>query len=151
MLKSLWLIPLLMAMAVPSVRADTLTTTPSQGRLAILGDPLGDTANLSGGSNPTGTITFTLILGGTTVDTETVAVNGNGTYSTPTGFISTGTGTYQWDASYSGDLHNSPASDINDPNEQVIVSSSAVPEPGSISLMLAGLVWVMIVSLISRK
>ena len=49
---------------------------------------LNDTATLAGGFNPTGTITFTLFHnGGTTpVDTETVTVNGNGTYTTPTGF-----------------------------------------------------------------
>ena len=37
------------------------------------------------------------------MDTETVTVNGNGTYTTPTGFTlpTTGavTGTYQWNAS----------------------------------------------------
>ena len=37
------------------------------------------------------------------MDTETVAVNGNGTYTTPTGYTlpttGTVTGTYQWDAS----------------------------------------------------
>ena len=43
-----------------------------------------------GGFNPTGTITFTLTLNGTTVDTETATVSGNGTYSTPTGFVPTG-------------------------------------------------------------
>ena len=73
---------------------------------------LTDTATLAGGFNPTGTITFTLFQnGGTTpVDTETVTVNGNGTYTTPTGFTlpttGTVTGTYQWDATYSGDANN---------------------------------------------
>ena len=60
-----------------------------------------DTATLSGGYYETGTITFTLYLGTTLVDTESVAVNGNGTYSTPTGYTlpttGTVTGTYQWD------------------------------------------------------
>ena len=43
---------------------------------------LKDSAVLSGGSSPTGTITFTLFVNGgnTPVDTETVTVNGNGRY-----------------------------------------------------------------------
>ena len=66
---------------------------------------LKDSAVLSGGYFPTGTITFTLVApGGATVDTETVTVNGNGTYTTPTGYTlpttGTVTGTYQWNATY---------------------------------------------------
>ena len=61
---------------------------------------------LSNGYNETGSITFTLYLGNTLVDTETVPVSGNGTYTTPTGYTlpttGTVTGTYQWDASYRG-------------------------------------------------
>ena len=51
------------------------------------------------------------------MDTETVAVSGNGTYTTPTGFTlpttGTVTGTYQWDATYSGDGNNNTASDTS--------------------------------------
>ena len=58
---------------------------------------------------------------GTTVDTETVAVNGNGTYSTFNGYTlpatGTVTGTYHWLANYSGDGNNNPASSgsVNEP------------------------------------
>ena len=74
-------------------------------------------------------------------DTEMVLVNGNGLYSTPTGFTPgvtpSGpdlTGTYQWNATYSGDANNNAASDINDPNEQVTVNPdtptlSTTPNP----------------------
>ena len=86
---------------------------------------LKDTAALAGGYNETGNITFTLYHGGTVVDTETAAVSGNGTYSTPTGYTlpttGTVTGTYQWDASYSGDGNNNAVSDNNNANEQVTV------------------------------
>ena len=77
---------------------------------------LNDSGTLTGGINPTGSLTFTLYApdGTTVVDTETVTVNGNGTYSTPTGYTlpTTGavTGTYQWVVSYGGDLNNNPAS-----------------------------------------
>src|SRR5947207_2467505 len=72
-----------------SVNNPTLSTTPDQTSVT-LGPPvtLKDTAYLEGGSNPTGIITFTLVGpdGTTVVDTEMVLVNGNGLYSTPTGF-----------------------------------------------------------------
>src|SRR5438105_15454162 len=53
-----------------------------------------------------------------------VMVNGNALYSTPTGFTPMGpygAGTYQWNATYSGDANNNAASDIDDPTEQVTV------------------------------
>src|SRR5262249_28960051 len=66
---------------------------------------------------------------GGTMDTETVPVNGNGAYTTPTGFIlpttGTVTGTYQWNASCSGDTNNNSASDINNVNEQVTVNPAS--------------------------
>src|SRR5262245_64944368 len=51
---------------------------------------------------------------------ETVTVNGNGTYPTPTGFVPTMAGIYHWMASYSGDDNNvAVASDLGDEPEQV--------------------------------
>jgi len=103
--------------------APSIATTPSPTSTTV-GNTLTDVAVLSGGYNPTGTLTFTLSLNGTVVDTETVTVNGNGTYTTPTGFTVplTGPGVYQWNAIYSGDSNNNAASDIGDPKEQVVVS-----------------------------
>ena len=50
----------------------------------------------------------------TVVDTEVVTVSGNGTYITPVGYTlptaSSVAGTYQWVASYSGDINNNPDS-----------------------------------------
>ena len=115
-----------------SAASPTLTTTPSPATVT-LGTTvvtLTDSAVLAGGLSPTGTITFTLFHdGGTTpVDTETVTVIGNGTYTTPTGFTlptsGTATGTYQWDASYSGDINNNAASDNNSAAERVTVSAA---------------------------
>ena len=113
-----------------SAASPTLTTTPSPKAATVGTTPvtLKDTADLEAGYHPSGTITFTLFHdGGTTpVDTETVTVSGNGAYSTLTGFPlpSTGpvTGTYQWDATYSGDGNNAVASDTNSTTEQVTVS-----------------------------
>src|SRR5436305_4875658 len=132
-----------------SVNNPTLSTTPDQTSVT-LGPPvtLKDTAYLQGGSNPTGIITFTLVGpdGTTVVDTEMVLVTGNGLYSTPTGFTPgftpSGpdlTGTYQWNATYSGDDNNNAASDIDDPTEQVTVNPdsptlSTIPDQTSVAL-----------------
>jgi fibronectin-binding autotransporter adhesin len=95
----------------PPQYSPTITTTTG-GTVAIgSGINLTDSATLSNGYNETGTITFTLTdPSGVTVDTETVLVNGDGTYSTPTGYLPTDAGTYQWVASYSGDTNNDPVS-----------------------------------------
>src|SRR5438270_708994 len=91
------------------------------------GTKLTDTAVLSGGFNPTGTITFTLYSPSHVVlYTDVVTVTGNGTYTTatgtnPGGYLPTVTGTYLWTASYSGDSNNSGATD-NGQNENEVVS-----------------------------
>ena len=107
----------------------TVTTTPSPSTVTLDSSSvtLTDAADLEGGSNPTGTITFMLVApSGGTVDTEIVTVNGNGIYMTPNGFTlptsGTEAGTYQWNASYSGDNNDDPFNNINDPNERVTVS-----------------------------
>ena len=108
-----------------------LTTAPNETTVTLSSATppvLTDTATLAGAYRPTGTITFTLFYNGgaTPVDTETVTVSGDGAYTTPTGYTlpTTGTvaGTYQWDASYSGDCNNSAITDDNATDEQVVVS-----------------------------
>jgi hypothetical protein len=108
-----------------------ITTTPGGAVVVGSGQALTDTAGLSGGFSATGTITFKLYApdGVTVVDAETVSVSGNGTYTTPHGYLPSGsgtlTGTYQWVASYSGDSNNSPAaSNLGDEPESVVPSPS---------------------------
>ena len=94
----------------PTTPAPTTTTTTTT---------LTDSATLSGGYNPTGTITFYLFAPGVTpngtdsnnVYSDTVTVSGNGTYTTasgtnPGGYVPTVAGTYEWVAVYSGDRNN---------------------------------------------
>jgi uncharacterized repeat protein (TIGR01451 family) len=87
---------------------------------------LNDSATLAGGYHPTGTVTFTLLQGTTQVFSTTVTVQGNHTYTTQGGFrlppTGTATGTYQWNATYSGDGNNNAASDQGSTTEQVIVN-----------------------------
>jgi hypothetical protein len=111
---------------VVSPASPTLSTTPNPTLVSVGATPtLKDSALLSG-SNPTGTITFTLYDGATLLDTETVSVAaGNGTYTTPTGYT-LGSGAvngtiYQWDAQYDGDTNNASVADNNAVNEQVMV------------------------------
>ncbi len=118
------------------VASPTITTNadPMSVTLDSGGSPtLKDSATLFGGVNPTGTITFTLYdPGNTAVDTETVAVNGNGTYSTPTGYtlpVYANPGTCQWVASYSGDDNNYSVS--SDEGDEPVVVNAASPTIGT--------------------
>ena len=116
----------------------TTTPSPKSVTLGTSASTLKDTAVLSGGSAPTGKITFTLVYKGSTVDTETVTVSGNGSYTTPTGYTlpssGTVTGTYQWNASYSGDGNNNAVSESNAVSEQVAVN----PAPASVVTTASG-------------
>ena len=116
---------------VVSVATPALSTQASAG--VVLGGKVSDTATLSGGASPTGTITFRLFgpndatCSLTPVDTETVMVNGNGSYATPVGFMPTMAGTYRWIANYSGDANNAATANVcNGPNESVVVSPVAL-------------------------
>jgi hypothetical protein len=109
--------------------APTLATTASVG--VPLGGAISDTATLSGGTNPTGTITFTLFgpndatCTGAVIFTATVPVNGNGSYLSGS-FTPTAAGTYRWIANYSGDANNAATTNAcNGANENVVVGQAA--------------------------
>src|SRR5262249_62060236 len=99
-----------------SLNDPTLSTTPSQTSVK-LGPPvtLQDTADLAGGFNPTGSITFTLVGpgGALVVNGEAVVEIGSATCRARDG-VTPGldpggdelTGTYQWDDNYSGYRNN---------------------------------------------
>src|SRR5262249_10371150 len=115
-----------------------LTTTPSPGS-ATVGSVVKDTASLTGGFSPSGSITFKLYptsdCSANPVDTETVGVSGNNGYQTPTGYTPVVTGVYQWVASYSGDANNAPATSACG-SEQVTVGAASptlttTPQPSS--------------------
>ena len=68
------------------------TPSPTSRRVGRHRPTLKDTATLPAGFNETGTITFTLEYNGATVDTEMATVNGNGNYTTPSGYALPDTG-----------------------------------------------------------
>jgi hypothetical protein len=134
----------------------TLATSAGAGPV-LLGNPINDTATLSGTANrpgtpvinPTtaggpagGTITFTAFGPGNCTSvafTTTVNVSGDGTYG-PVSFTPTAAGAYHWAATYSGDSPNTLASthnlDCSDPNEDVVVqqlftTTVTTPDAGS--------------------
>lgn len=103
-----------------------ISTTPNLGS-GNIGVTLNDSANLSGGNSPTGSITFKLFspsdptCSGTAAFTNVVSVSSNNTYNTSSGFTSNATGTWHWTATYSGDSNNTS------------VSSSCADEPVTVN------------------
>src|SRR5207247_1565147 len=98
------------AEAVVVTKAAPALTTTASGSVAA-GGQVSDVAHLTLGTNPTGTISFTLYSdAGCTVSvfTSSATVTGNGDYSSGP-FTATQAGTYHWRASYSGDPNNNPA------------------------------------------
>ncbi|MEO3891963.1 vWA domain-containing protein [Nonomuraea sp. B5E05] len=89
--------------ATPSIATTPSDTVPAGGKVS-------DTATLSGGYHPTGTVTFQLFAPGDTdcakpIETRTGTVSGTGTAAS--GNVTIGAaGTYRWTATYSGDAHN---------------------------------------------
>jgi hypothetical protein len=109
--------------AIPTVTTQATTDAP-------IGSGISDQATLSGGINPTGTITFTAYgpddatcANAPAYTSDPVAVSGNGAYGNSPDFIPATAGTYRWQASYSGDANNDGAStSCNDPNETSVVA-----------------------------
>ena len=97
--------------------------TSQQPATAIVGTSIADKATVSGGFNPTGTVTFNLYNNSTATgtplftDTETLS----GGVATSAGYTATATGTDYWVATYNGDSNN------------VAVTSGTALEPVSVT------------------
>ena len=95
---------------------------------ATLVGTIRDTAVLSGGSVPTGTIMFALYSASDTACSNllrevSVAVNGDGSYVSPA-LTPAGPGPYQWVATYGGDANNQNLTGTcNDPAERSRVTA----------------------------
>ena len=105
-------------------------STQASGTVQV-GGSISDTATLSNGTLPTGTITFSLYgpdnatCTGVAIFTSAKTVNGNGDYVSDS-FTTTAAGTYRWIAAYSGDGDNAAVSGAcNDANESVVVTKKA--------------------------
>ena len=91
------------------IKASPAISTSANESVAV-GNAIHDTASLTGGVSPTGSITFTAYSDAqctVSVFSTDVTVNGNGSYG-PVGFTPANVGTYHWIASYGGDAKNNP-------------------------------------------
>jgi len=100
---------------------------------ATAGSPIDDVATLTGGSAPTGTLTWSLYgpgdagCSGTPLTTTAVPVDGDGDYTSPP-LTPTVAGTFYWVAAYSGDANNPPQSTAcGAPNETVTIAPPPTP------------------------
>ena len=116
------------AAVTPTIAA---TASPATG----LGGTINDSATLSGGFNPTGTITFKLYgvtdqtCAGAPIFTMAVPVSKPATVSTPV--KPTVAGTYHFIATYNGDAANNPVSTgCGDAGAAVVVGGSSPSGPG---------------------
>ena len=122
------------ATTTSAIAAPTLTTQASAS--VLLGGSISDTATLSGGTSPSGTITFFAYgpddstCGASPVFVSTVSVVGNGQYDSGP-FVPSAGGTYRFVAIYEGDTNNKRVgTDCNDPNESVLVTApTPTPSP----------------------
>ena len=105
-----------------------------------IGQQISDTATLTAGASPTGTLTFRAWLnpsctGPPDYTSNPVTVNGTGTYNSSPAFVPAAVGTYHWIASYSGDGNNPAVSgSCNDPGETSVVNN---PTPALTTLATA--------------
>jgi hypothetical protein len=97
-----------------------------------VGSPISDTATLTGGSSPTGSISWNVYAASdsscaTPLNTSslTAAVAGNSSYNSPT-FTPSVAGSYKWVATYSGDANNvSVSNSCSDPAEVSTVGKAS--------------------------
>ena len=107
-----------------------ITTLATNASSAVIGGgSIHDTATLSGGSSPTGTITFKVFAPGdttctTALETSSKTVTGNTNYESAA-FTPSSVGEYRWTAVYSGDANNEEAvGACNAANETSTVSKA---------------------------
>jgi hypothetical protein len=99
-------------------------------------EQISDTAHLSGGTAPSGAITFELFgpdnatCTGTPTFTSVIPVTGNGSYRSAAFVVAT-PGTDRWVATYSGDAMNTAAGPTacGDPTETATIADDPGPTP----------------------
>jgi len=105
----------------------TSAATPS----ISLGEATHDTATLSGGTSPGGSMIFKLFgpndptcskAPAFTSSTQTITCNGS--YTSPS-FTPTASGTYSWVADYSGDVNNPPLTEARGASTETVTVGAA--------------------------
>jgi hypothetical protein len=119
----------------PQTSSATLTTQASASSIS-LGQSTFDTATLAGGTSPTGSMVFKLFgpndatcSAAPAYTSPSQPVTGDGAYPSPS-FAPTATGTYYWQALYSGDSNNAAiTTPCGVPAETVTVTSTCDTGP----------------------
>ena len=119
----------------------TVTTSASPSSVTV-GGSVADTATISVGYSPGGSITWTLYSNGSCTGsplfTSTAqTVNGNATY-TSSSFTTTASGTFTWRFTYTGDTNNNAVSACGGTNETLTVNKatptfSTTPSPSTVT------------------
>jgi hypothetical protein len=108
-----------------------ISTIPSAG--GLIGTVLNDTATLTGGSAPTGNVTFNLFApsdatcAGVPAFTETDTL---APYATTIGFPSNAAGIWRWMAVYAGDANNNGATSGCQAEQVTVTAPPPPPAPG---------------------
>jgi uncharacterized repeat protein (TIGR01451 family) len=136
----------------------SLTSTPGGDVVLGSGAQMTDSAVLSGGSSPTGTLTFNLFAPGEDpavslpVHSDTLPVSGNGTYNSG-GYTPTAPGTYEWIAVYSGDSTNAGSqTNVGDEPETATattdlqITKSGSPATQAVGPPYLNITWTMVVT-----
>ena len=109
------------------LKADPGISTAQNPISGLVGATVKDSASVTGGFNPTGTVTFVLKLNGSTVLTsEPIPLDAQGNAAFTSGYLANTAGTYYWIATYSGDPNNNGKSS-GDTEEPVVISTQPVP------------------------
>lgn len=105
----------------------SISTVASAG--GLVGVPVTDTATVSGGSSPTGTVTFRLYANNTCTTQVFTSTNAlSGATATSGSFTPAAAGTYYWTATYNGDGNNNTAmSPCLAPNASVVITPFQAP------------------------
>ena len=119
----------------------SITTVASVTGSGVVGsDSTSDSAIVSGGDSPTGSIQFSITApdGAVSKVGSPVPVNGDGTYAAPSSVPLAEVGTYTWSASYSGDSLNNGAIDnglhesVSASRAKPSITTTQVPASGSV-------------------
>ena len=116
--------PVTITKATPSI------STSQQPATATSGSQIADQATVSGGYNPTGTVTFNLYNNpngtGTPLFTDTEPLADG--VATSNGYTATSTGTDYWAATYNGDANNSSATSAASSEPVTITTASKLAD-----------------------
>jgi len=136
--------PVSIAQASPTV---STLASPTTGTVGVK-ITAGDTATLSGGASPSGTVSFSLYPT-SSCTTGTAVLSGSGTISgTAASFSGSWTpaapGTYAWQATYNGDANNSPVTTACGGSTEQVVVGKASPTVSTLASPTTGTVGVKI-------